>query len=255
MKTFTRETIDKNRDILAADRTARAATRREQSARRKFEKFRNVYHVAADLVKIGARLRVSVSNGNSKMGEIASISLLPLVTCAGGFTCPCAAKCYAAKIAAFRSSVLLAYAKNTAIALHAPAVFWADFRAAIATRAYFRLNVAGDIPSAGFFAELVKAAAEFPHCRILAFTKRAAIVNAWISENGALPENLKIIFSNWGANEQPNPYGLPVSNVIFAGTTPPDNWKICGGNCYNCACRGVGCWELKNGETIAFYEH
>ena len=257
METYNPAEIERKQraEINAGDRAARKATHAEQAARRRFYQFRAAYNAAAAAINAGARLRVSVSNGNSKMGAIPSISLLPLVTCAGGFNCPCAVKCYAAKIAALYSNTLKAYARNTALALHAPAVFWEQFRRTVAGLRFFRLNVAGDIPSAAFFAELVKTAAAAPHCTILAFTKRAAIVNSYIDNNGALPDNLKIIFSNWGRDEQPNPHGLPVSNVIFTGEAPADNWKICGGNCYNCACRGVGCWELKNGETIAFYEH
>lgn len=233
---------------------ARSTTTTETTARR-FETFRAAYMAAKSEIERGENLRVSISAGNEKMGRIPSISLLPLITCAGGACCVCAAKCYAAKIAALRPSVLKAYARNTAIALHAPAAFWEQFRAAVAGSRFFRVNVAGDIPTPAFFAELVKTAAAFPHCTILAFTKRAEIVNAWIAGNGALPENLKIVYSNWGNCAAPNPYNLPVSEVIFKGETPADNWKICGGNCYNCACRGIGCWELKNGETIAFYEH
>jgi hypothetical protein len=52
-----------------------------------------------------------------------------------------------------------------------------------------------------------------------------------------------------------NPYNMPVANVIFKGMTPADNWKICGGNCMECASCGIGCWELKYGEHIAFHEH
>lgn len=51
------------------------------------------------------------------------------------------------------------------------------------------------------------------------------------------------------------PHGVPTAAVIFKGEEPRDGWKVCGGNCTECACRGVGCWELKPGETIAFYEH
>ena len=28
-----------------------------------------------------------------------------------------------------------------------------------------------------------------------------------------------------------------------------------GGNCTACACAGIGCLELQNGETIAIYQH
>lgn len=40
--------------------------------------------------------KISISNGNSKMGLIKSVSLPPVVTCAKG--CPCANDCYAVKL-------------------------------------------------------------------------------------------------------------------------------------------------------------
>ena len=42
---------------------------------------------------------------------------------------------------------------------------------------------------------------------------------------------------------------LPPITTCAAGCT-------CAKKCYAAKlCRGVGCWELKNGETIALYEH
>ena len=122
---------------------------------------------------------------------------------------------------------------------------------------FFRFHVSGDIPTYGYFCQMVKLAWENPHCEILAFTKQYAIVNNYITEHLPLPfpSNLHIIFSEWGNQKPTNPYNLPTAAVIFKGTELNENWKICGGNCAECACRGVGCWELKNGETIAFYEH
>ena len=120
---------------------------------------------------------------------------------------------------------------------------------------YFRYHVSGDIPNAEYFAEMVKTARIRPMVQFLAFTKQFGIVNEYLSGGGSIPENLKVIFSNWGDWKCENPHGLPVCEVIMPGENPGEDWKICGGNCTACACRGVGCWEVKNGETIAIYKH
>jgi hypothetical protein len=115
--------------------------------------------------------------------------------------------------------------------------------------------VSGDIPNAAYFKEMVITAKKYPATEILAFTKQYDIVNRYIDAMGPLPDNLKILFSEWPGMDMNNKYNLPVAHVIFKGETPADDWKICGGNCSECACRGVGCWTLNNGDHIAFYEH
>ena len=196
--------------------------------------------------------RISVSPGNQKMGFIPSVSLPPVITCANG--CTCAKKCYAAKLCRIRKNVREAYQRNLDILTQDPAAYWLQVKAAAMVTKYFRFHVSGDIVNAEYFANMIKTAEELPGTAFLAFTKQYTIVNQHL--NGAkLPENLKIIFSAWPGMPMENPHNLPVANVIFKGQTPADNWKICGGNCAECACRGVGCWELKPGEQIAFYEH
>ena len=54
--------------------------------------------------------RISVSAGNTEMGAIRSFSLPPIQTCPKH--CPCATKCYAAKICRLRPSVRTAYQRN-----------------------------------------------------------------------------------------------------------------------------------------------
>ena len=125
---------------------------------------------------------------------------------------------------------------------------------------YFRFHVSGDIPNMEYFQNMVSVAANNPHCEILAFTKCYDIVNGYLDQhNGFLPENLHIIFSLWDSEwnvRVRNPYDLPKSAVIFkSGCNSTEYEKICGGNCFECACQGVGCWTLQKGETIAFYEH
>ena len=53
---------------------------------------------------------VSISNGNSKMGKIPSVSLPPILTCPKGT--PCAKRCYAKRIYNRYPSVKNAYDKE-----------------------------------------------------------------------------------------------------------------------------------------------
>lgn len=197
---------------------------------------------------------VSISAGNVKMGAIPSVSLPPVITCPSG--CPCAKKCYAAKLCRLRPSVREAYARNLEILTRDPDAYWLQVRAAASMARFFRFHVSGDIPSYEYFVDMMRTAAQLPGTQFLVFTKRYDIVNACLSMGGEIPDNLHVIFSEWGDGwNVPNPHNLPTAAVIFKGEEPRDGWKACGGNCAECACRGVGCWELKPGETIAFYEH
>ena len=201
-------------------------------------------------------LKVSISYGNSKMGAIPSVSLPPVTTCPTG--APCAAKCYAAKLCRIYPTVKKAYQNNLDILNADWMEYWRQVRDVVKVSKYFRFHVSGDIPNAPYFAEMVTTAKQNPHTKILAFTKQYNIVNHYIDMFGALPENLKVIFSRWSPEWDltiHNPHNLPMSAVIFKNTNNIEYDKICGGNCTECACRGVGCWELKLGETIAFYEH
>ena len=200
-------------------------------------------------------IKVSISNGNSKMGKIPSVSLPPITTCPKGS--PCAKRCYAKRLYNRYPSVKSAYDTNLAIFEQMPNRYWYQIDQTLKVSRFFRFHVSGDIPTDGYFHRMVELAWNNPHCEILAFTKQYEIVNNYITEHIPLPfpSNLHIIFSEWGNQKPTNPYNLPTAAVIFKGSEPDENWKICGGNCAECACRGVGCWELKNGETIAFYEH
>lgn len=196
---------------------------------------------------------VSISKGNSKMGAIPSVSLPACITC--NPAAPCFKLCYAAKISRLYTTVKNAYDRNLDILNSDPARYWLDVKQGAKMARYFRYHVSGDIPNAEYFAEMVKAARDLPNTNFLAFTKQYYIVNEYINGGGAIPGNLKIIFSNWGAWKCENPHNLPVCEIILKGSDPAPDWKICGGNCTDCACRGIGCWELKNGETIAIYQH
>lgn len=196
--------------------------------------------------------RVTISRTNAKMGGIPSFSLPPVVTCAN---CEgCAKKCYARRMAARYPNVRESWARNLEAWKTSPEAVRLNIMAAALTSSYFRYFVGGDIPDPAFFALMCEIARAVPTCHFLAFTKKYEMVNSAISEGETVPANLHIIFSEW-KNNPPNPHALPTSRVIFRGEETPEGAKVCGGNCTACVCRGIGCWSLKSGETIHFYEH
>lgn len=197
--------------------------------------------------------KITISRGNAKMGAIPSVSLPACITC--NPAAPCFKKCYALKLSRRRANVRESYEHNLEVLSRDPALYWLQVKAAASLSRYFRYHVSGDIPNAAYFAAMVQTARELPNTNFLAFTKQYNIVNEYINNGGEIPANLKVIFSNWGEWKCENPHNLPVCEIIFKGKTPADEWKICGGNCTECACRGVGCWELERGEVIAIYEH
>jgi hypothetical protein len=218
-------------------------------------KFTDALKDATQAVKSGSDIRVRISNANSKMGNVASVSMLPFITCPTCCHNTCGAKCYAAKLANLRPSVLKSYAINTAIAIYSPVEYWKQIDAAVKGVRFFRFHVSGDIIDAAYFANMVNIAYCNPHTEILVFTKRYNIVNGYIDVGGVIPSNLHILFSGWTNLTPVNPHKLPETNVFTCDTDFNDDWKICGGNCFNCACRGVGCWQAQRGDVIAFKMH
>ena len=197
---------------------------------------------------------ISVSPGNAKLGAIPSVSLPAVTTC--NPSAPCFSKCYARKIEKLRPTVGNAYIRNFEIWASDPAAYWLQVRAHASTSRFFRFHVSGDIPDILYLIDMVITAEQLPNTQFLAFTKQFHTVNQYLRDGYKIPENLKIIFSNWGDFKCENPYNLPVCEIIFKNAeSVPESWKICGGNCTECACRGVGCWQIKNGETIAIHEH
>ena len=197
-------------------------------------------------------MKISISKTNRKMGGIPSFSLPPVITCAN---CEqCSKKCYALKMARFHKSVGQAWENNLdAYKSNPDAVKCAILKDAYLSN-YFRFFVGGDIVDNNFLLLMVDVANSAKNCNFLAFTKKYKIVNDYINAGGVIPNNLKIIFSEWD-KPIPNPHNLPKSKVIFRGEPEPVNAKICGGNCFDCICKGVACWSLENNDTIYFYEH
>ena len=113
----------------------------------KLEKLISAMHEAEDEVREALRNGedltrfVSISAGNTKMGKVASVSLLPVLTCPGRCNGTCGDKCYAKKLAILRPTVARAYARNTAVAKLAPLEFFGVVSKAMQSVPFFRFHV------------------------------------------------------------------------------------------------------------------
>lgn len=198
---------------------------------------------------------VKFSPGNTKMGNIPSVSLPSIQTCP---FCDCWDKCYAHKIERIRPTVKKAYESNLDLLRHDEDTYWREVEGQIMLSRYFRFHVSGDIPNESYLIHMVQVAEHNPHCQILCFTKRYKWVNDYLNrEQGILPDNLHMIFSVWPGLTMVNPYKLPEAHVIFrdGSTTAAPDAVECSGNCTECAVTDSGCWTLKNGEQVMFHEH
>ena len=203
-------------------------------------------------------MNVSISRGNSKMGNIQSVSLPAILTCRPD--APCFKKCYAVRMEKRRENVRDAYANNLEVLTKEPETYWREVEAAIMVSRFFRFHVSGDIPNADYLRNMIAVARRNPHCDILCFTKKYQLVNEELDKGTELPGNLHLIFSVWPGLDVVNPYQLPEAHIIFKNgfTTASDGAKWCGGNCTECGTErwgNGGCWKLHNGEQILFLEH
>lgn len=219
---------------------------------------------------------VKISNGNSKMGAIPSVSLPSVVTCR---QCECNVKCYARKLERLRPNVAAAYRHNLEVLQTDPDTYWREVEASVMMSRFFRFHVSGDIPDSDYFVNMVEIARRQPHCEILCFTKRYEIVNDYVYSShfdyilgtsihplsvdplalalNTIPPNLHIIFSAWVGLDLVNPFSFPTAYVRHRDGVclAPDSAINCSGNCTECAKTGEGCWTLQHGESVVFDEH
>lgn len=218
--------------------------------------FTDALRIAKAEIAENPEIEISISKGNIKMGSIPSFSVLPFLTCPASCRSTCANDCYAAKMAKLYPNVRKAYARNTALMLSdmqgafKQIVKWLDEN----KPSHFRFQVSGDIINKQYFDYMCITAYVFPEIQFLAFTKRFDIVNEYAAEK-PIPSNLQIIFSSWTGLDVPNHFDFPETDVIMPNCETPSGAKVCGGNCYECACKGVGCWNLTKGEKLYFHLH
>lgn len=198
---------------------------------------------------------VSISEGNRKTGKFPSVSLLPILTCNRN-RCKgtCGKKCYAVKLCKIYPPVLDAYARNTAIYKLCPVAYWTAIERAMKRADTFRFHISGDVPDGVYMLMVHSLASLHPHCKVLMFTKQYEIVNQYLSEIKK-PDNLQIMFSGWTNLKPVNPYNLPETTVYVTDEDVKPEWTPCGGNCLSCRRACSGCFNAKQGETVAFKIH
>lgn len=191
---------------------------------------------------------ISIAAGNSKLGRIPNVSLVPGRDC--GNCAHCVKACYARKFFKMYPSVRTAWSKNSVAAHSSLRLYFRAIDAYIAKRApkYFRFHVAGDILSQTYLGNMCKLARRYPGTAFLAFTKMHGL------DYSNLPSNLTIVASMW-----PNqPIPAAVANLPKAWMQDGSETRIpadaipCPGTCDQCGM----CWALPQlGRDVVFHKH
>lgn len=204
-------------------------------------------------------MKVKISLSNSKLGyQIPSVNLLPSLSCRAD--APCAKGCYGRKGNFIYSKVQEAHKANYEYYKEDSKSFFKDIQNflndSLVSYKYFRWHGVGDIVDDEYLKGMIQTAEKCPQVKFLCFTKQFEIVNSYIDKSGAIPKNLKIVFSYWHKGfKVNNPYNLPSAYVFFrkSSLNPeiPELSIPCTGKCYECqACR-----SLEKGQSVVFNQH
>lgn len=188
--------------------------------------------------------KVSISQGNLKMGNVASVSLPPIAAC--GNCRHCARDCYARKAYRLYPATRAAWDRNLQLARDDRAGYFAQVRDSLRRPRFFRWHVAGDILDQDYLDRMKAIARELPAVKFWAFTKMHDL------DFRRLPRNLTIVLSMWP--------GMPVPRSKLprawmqdgTETRIPTNAIECPGNCETCG----ACAELRKiGRDVFFRKH
>ncbi len=201
---------------------------------------------------MSSRVKISISEGNTKMGSVPSVSLTPCTTCAAD--APCKRICYARKAYRTYEATRKAYQRNTRMARRNPDEFFTQVRRWLDKKNpdFFRWHVSGDILNEDYLHRMVVTAEIWGGIRFLCFTKRYDIVARYPNE---MPSNLSLVLSAWPEYPIHNPKRLPI-----AWMRPKEGFEDrvskkaleCPGNCESCAM----CFHLDSlDKDVVFNQH
>lgn len=203
------------------------------------------------------KLHVSISTGNSKLGAIPSVSLIPVLDCAN--CSACGHSCYDLRHDLIYKAGRIARVTNNLIYTCAPQRYFREIKAWLTLNfpRAFRWHIGGGIKDVFYYHQMIHIAETFPDIKFLCFTKRFNLVNQEYAKGNIAPDNLRIIFSGWKGQKMPNPYGFPSAHPLFSdGTTSAhDGAKLCTNNCTECLHEKRLCWTLGNNEEVIFPAH
>lgn len=222
--------------------------------------FKNFVAREREFVKgVGSQYKkrhVFISNGNKKVGDVPSVSLLPVIDC--GNCSKCKRSCYDLRHDIIMKECLATRAVNSLICKHERERYFSEIDDYLTRhlRPAFRFHVGGDIVDESYFRSMVELAVKHRKVDFLVFTKMFYIVNGWIDEHGELPSNLHVIFSGWIGLKMDNPHNLPTTHPIINGvTSAPEGARYCTGNCTECYKEERMCWVIGKGDSILFAAH
>ena len=213
------------------------------------------------------------TSGNTKTGPVAAFNLPVELTCDHRCECYMNKDCYACGGCYRYKNNQFMYTENLKYFLnHTSDEFINQIVTLVIVSGLrvFRWFTCGDIVNYRFFECMIAIARRLPVVRFWTYTKKYAIVNKWLDNNGgpdALPENFKsVIFSHWMNRNgsyfpMDNRYNMPTSEFIPFGKedllktvdhvcpcSDPDIFV----NCVNCP---NPCYELKPGMSMGLCEH
>ena len=194
-------------------------------------------------------IKPCISQGNTKIGKVLNVSLMPVMTC--GNCQHCMGYCYDVKACVrFADTVIGARMRNTVLLMRDRDRYFNFIISKCARRRknkFFRWHVAGDIVDIDYLDRMCAIARMFPDFKFWTYTKMYDIVNEYVRTHGddravAIPSNLSIMFSEWSGVEMPNPYGFPKFSCRLAS----EHDKVmtgyhCTGNCDVCKAHNCGC--------------
>lgn len=194
-----------------------------------------------------------ISEGNSKLGKIASISLHPGDGCRHDCNCRIEG-CYAVKIARIYNSCRHTWAVNLKVADGDPNKYFRSISGYLDYRKpnVFRWHVSGDILNENYRKNMFAIARKHPDVRFLCFTKMYDLINK--VQKRYFPPNLRIVFSAWPGYPMENRHNLPVAYMKDKNNPDPRIPKdaiLCRKQCDEC----MLCWDLPEGASVYFKKH
>lgn len=184
-------------------------------------------------------MKLHISNGNDKLGEIPSLSLPPIKSCGD---VKCADKCYAINIIRRFEHVRLLWEGNLKYYETSPQKFFSGtfFWLVRNIPSHFRWHVGGDCPDENYLDEMYTISRSLPHIKFMMFTKRYSWIN---SER--VPSNMNVLLSMWPYMKNPPNTGLARTWVRGDLRAPKDIF-ICKGKCTSC----YQCWDKSTKDIL-----
>lgn len=198
-------------------------------------------------------MKTRISNGNSKLGTIANISLTPGKTCSSEACRTCLTHgCYAMKSYRMYKNVRAAWDANTELATSDLATMESDlmqYFGSVNAPRFFRIHVGGDFVTREYAEMWTRVASANPHTNFLAFTKQWNVIRGI-----SFPENFSVVLSAWPGTVIPEDLRAlySVAWLDDGSEEVPADALECPGNCSTC---GV-CWSLaKRHIDVKFAKH